>query len=358
MSTVLITGGAGFIGSTLAPLLHGSGHDVVVVDALIPQVHAGAGWPERLPAGVTRHPLDVTVASSWDALLSTVQPDVVVHLAAETGTAQSLSEASLHARTNVVGTTELLDALSRRGHVPERLVVASSRAVYGEGRWTGADGTPFYAAARDKRQLEAGSWLPVSPTGVVGERPLAHDARTTEPRPANVYAATKLAQEHLLAAWAGARGTDLTVLRLQNVYGPGQSLTNPYTGIVSMFAQLGLRGQPIDLYEDGGIVRDFVFIDDVAAALFAAVEKPAAGSVTVDIGSGGAVTLRELAEVIAEQTGSPQPQVSGRFRLGDVRAAYADVTAAGDVFGWSPAVDVRSGVAQLLRWIAETAPPG
>jgi dTDP-L-rhamnose 4-epimerase len=171
-----------------------------------------------------------------------------------------------------------------------------------------------------------------------------------------VYAATKLAQEHLLSAWASARGCDLSVLRLQNVYGPGQSLTNPYTGIVSMFAQLGLRGQPIDLYEDGRIVRDFVFIDDVVAALFAAVEKSPAGHVTVDIGCGGPVTLSELATMIAEETGSPMPQVSGRFRLGDVRAASADVTAAGGVLGWSPSIDVRSGVRRLLRWIEETVP--
>jgi dTDP-L-rhamnose 4-epimerase len=349
--TVLITGGAGFIGSRLARDLATDGDEVVVVDSLHPQVHLG-GWPELLPAAVTRLPFDVTVPSQWDALFKGIAPDVVVHLAAETGTGQSLREASRHGRVNVVGTTELLDGLSRAGQVPAGFVLASSRAVYGEGRWAAEGGTPFYAAPRDLAQLEAGAWNPTPPDGSDSSvRPLAHRARDTEPRPSNVYAATKLAQEHILSAWAGANGSGLSILRLQNVYGPGQSLSNPYTGIVSLFSRLALEGGIISVYEDGDITRDFVFIDDVVAALASAVRGTGAGTTTVDIGSGEVFSLLQIATEIARQAGAPAPVVTGAYRLGDVRGAFADLTDAGTVLGYAPGVTVSEGIRRLLGWI-------
>ncbi|TCK59287.1 NAD-dependent epimerase/dehydratase family protein [Curtobacterium sp. PhB136] len=352
--TVLITGGAGFIGSRLAADLAGAGDDVVLLDSLHPQVHA-SGWP-ALPAGITAIPFDVTVPTMWDAVLRSVHPDVVVHLAAETGTGQSLTEASRHTRVNVVGTSELLDGLHRAGVVPERFVLASSRAVYGEGDWATASGERFAADARDVHQLERAQWDPASPDGSVAT-PLAHAAATTHPRPSNVYAATKLAQEHVLHAWASAHGAPLSVLRLQNVYGPGQSLTNPYTGIVSLFGRLAREHRSIPVYEDGSITRDFVFVDDVVRALAAATRSDRAGTTTVDIGSGAPMTLLDLAGVIAEQAGAPAPQVTGQYRLGDVRAAFADVTAAGALLGYEPRFDPSRGVALLLDWMATQDAP-
>src|SRR6478735_8399841 len=211
--SVLITGGAGFIGSKLAARLIQQGSEVTLVDSLHPQVHQ-AGWPASLPAEAVTLPFDVTIPSQWDALFRMIQPDLIVHLAAETGTGQSLTEASRHSRVNVVGTTELLDGLSRAGHVPERFVLASSRAVYGEGQWAQRDGTEFYAAARDLAQLQRSQWDPAPPVESSGRPvPLAHRASIVEPRPSNVYAATKLAQEHILSAWASARGSSLSVLR-------------------------------------------------------------------------------------------------------------------------------------------------
>jgi dTDP-L-rhamnose 4-epimerase len=357
MSTVLITGGAGFIGSRLAARLTGEGHEVTVADVLHPQVHSGRGWPDELPAEVVRHPFDVTVPTAWDALLSTTRPDVVVHLAAETGTGQSLTEASRHGRVNVVGTTELVDGLSRAGHVPSRFVLASSRAVYGEGRWITDEGVAYDAAVRDAGRLAAGEWDPAPPAGAASAgRPLPHRAADTQPRPSNVYAATKLAQEHVLGAWASAHSADLSVLRLQNVYGPGQSLTNPYTGIVSLFAQIGLRRETIDVYEDGSIVRDFVFVDDVVTALATAVHAPP-GAVLADIGSGDPTTLLGLARVICAQTGAPEPHVSGKYRLGDVRAASADIGDAAALLGYTPAFDLQAGIARLLEWIRASSRP-
>jgi dTDP-L-rhamnose 4-epimerase len=352
MTKVLITGGAGFIGSRLAARLVGEGAEVTVLDSLHPQVHAG-GWPE-LAAGVTALPFDVTTTAPWDALFKSLQPDVVVHLAAETGTGQSLTQSSRHGRVNVVGTTELLDGLSRAGHVPSRFVLASSRAVYGEGDWATADGTTFHAAPRGVAQLEAARWNPSAPgdpDAVVHALP--HRAAVVEPRPSNIYAATKLAQEHILAAWADAHGADLAVLRLQNVYGPGQSLTNPYTGIVSLFGRLARRHESIPVYEDGDIIRDFVFVDDVVDALTRATSASFSGTLRADIGSGQAMPLLALAQEIARQAGAPEPEINGKYRLGDVRAAFADVTDAHDLLGYTPQVLPAEGTARLLAWIGE-----
>ncbi|MGH3970350.1 MAG: NAD-dependent epimerase/dehydratase family protein, partial [Mycobacterium sp.] len=322
MQSVLITGGAGFIGSALAYSLVEAGYDVAVMDVLHPQVH-GERPVIDLPPSVRLFTGDVTHAPDWDAVLRLFQPAQIVHLAAETGTAQSLSEATRHGSVNVVGTAQLLDALSRCALVPEQFVLASSRAVYGEGAWQ-CGAQIFYPGPRSHAQLLAGSWDPLGPTGVPAV-PLASCAGQTEPRPTNIYAATKLAQEHMLAAWTAAHDTKLSVLRLQTVYGPGQSLTNSYTGIVALFARLADQQCPLEVYEDGKIVRDFVFIDDVVDALTAAVQRPATEPRCLDIGSGIATTIHELACKIAAICDAPEPTVVPKFRDGDVRAASCDI---------------------------------
>ena len=264
MEKVLVTGGAGFIGSRLATRLCQEGIDVVVADVLHPQVHAG-GRPGALPEAATLFPLDVTYGPTWDALFQLIEPDTVVHLAAETGTGQSLLEASRHGAVNVVGTTQLLDAMARSGHIPDHVVLSSSRAVYGEGEWE-SDGHRFYPPQRTHADLEAKEWDPRSPSGGVAHA-LPSVAGATRTEPINVYGATKLAQEHILKAWGGALGSSVSILRFQNVYGVGQSLTNPYTGVLSLFAQMALRGEALPVYEDGSIIRDFVYVDDVVDAL-------------------------------------------------------------------------------------------
>jgi dTDP-L-rhamnose 4-epimerase len=348
--SVLITGGAGFIGSALARRLVEAGYDVAVMDILHPQVHA-EGAAIDLPSSVRLFTGDVTHAPDCDAVLRLFKPTQIVHLAAETGTAQSLSEATRHGSVNVVGTTQLLDALSRCGHVPHQLVLASSRAVYGEGAWRSGNDI-FYPPPRSHAQLVAGSWDPQGPTGELAV-PLPSSAVTTEPRPTNIYAATKLAQEHILAAWTAAHDTKLSVLRLQNVYGPGQSLTNSYTGIVALFARLSTEKHALEVYEDGRIVRDFVYIDDVVEGLFAAIENPAAPSGCVDIGSGVPTTIHELAQQLAAICGAPEPVVVGKFRDGDVRAARCDIEPATDQLGWRPKWSLEEGMRALLDWIGK-----
>jgi dTDP-L-rhamnose 4-epimerase len=346
--SVLITGGAGFIGSALARRLVTAGYDVAVMDVLHPQVH-GQWKAIDLPPSVRLFTGDVTHAPDCDAVLRLFRPSQVVHLAAETGTAQSLSEATRHGSVNVVGTTQLLDALSRAALVPDQLVLASSRAVYGEGAWQYGSAL-FYPPPRSHAQLLAGIWDPQGPSGETVV-PLPSCAGRTEPRPTNIYAATKLAQEHILAAWTAAHDTKLSVLRLQNVYGPGQSLTNSYTGIVALFARLAREQRTLEVYEDGRITRDFVYIDDVVEALFAAIAGPAAQPRCVDIGSGIPTTIHELAQKIAAICGAPEPVVVPKFRDGDVRAARCDIEPATSELDWRPNWLLEDGLRALLDWI-------
>ncbi|ORW12146.1 NAD-dependent epimerase/dehydratase family protein [Mycobacterium kyorinense] len=345
---MLVTGGAGFIGSALSRRLIKAGYDVAVMDVLHPQVHAGHGPIDLLPS-VRLFTGDVTHAPDWDAVLRLFRPSQIVHLAAETGTAQSLTEATRHASVNVVGTAQLLDGLSRAGHVPDQFVLASSRAVYGEGAWQSGEEV-FYPRPRSHAQLLAGIWDPQGPTGEAAV-PLPSCANRTEPRPTNIYAATKLAQEHMLTAWTTAHDASLSVLRLQNVYGPGQSLTNSYTGIVALFARLARVQSPLEVYEDGRIVRDFVFIDDVVDALLTTLQRPAAQPRCLDIGSGSATTIHELARKVAAMCDAPDPVVVPKFRDGDVRAASCSIEPAKKELDWRPKWALEGGLRALLDWI-------
>lgn len=344
--TCLITGGAGFIGSAITPALADVFDRVVLVDSLLPQVHPGALPPAILDARAELVIADVADPETWQQLVPELRPSVVLHLAAETGTGQSLTEASRHARSNVLGLTELLDALSRHEVRPERILLPSSRAVYGEGAWLDEAGVAVSPGQRSAAQLARGEW------DFAGLRPAPLRAATVQPAPASIYGATKLAQEHLLRAWALAQ-QDVTpiVLRLQNVYGPGQSLSNPYTGVVSLFARLAREGRPIPVYEDGEIVRDFVFIDDVAAAIVRAVTGPLPGSGPFDVGAGRPTTILQLAELIAARYDAPSPTVTGQYRQGDVRHAYAIIDDTIAAFDWRPRVSLEDGLERLCAWV-------
>lgn len=349
LGTVLVTGGAGFIGTTVSQLLADRAERWVAVDNLHPQVHAARERPQALAPAAELVVADVTESATWDSLLADIRPDTVVHLAAETGTGQSLHEATRHANVNVVGTTEMLDAFGRVGHVPTHFVFSGSRAVYGEGEWEREDGTVFRPGQRSHAQLEAQQW------DFPGARSLPSAAARTWPAPTSVYGATKLAQEQILAAWTAAHESKLTILRFQNVYGPGQSLSNPYTGIVSLFSQMARRGESIPVYEDGLITRDFVYIDDVANAVAAVmVAPPEAESSCFDVGSGVATTILGLAGILADHHGAPRPHVNGAYRDGDVRHASCDIGDTLEHLDWRPEWPVERGIAALQDWIEHT----
>jgi len=325
MSTVLVTGGCGFIGTRTVARLAADGYDVIVADYLHPQVHPDTRALDHLADGVRHHLIDVTHAPAMDSLIRTMRPEIVIHLAAETGTGQSLTEASRHGSVNVVGTTNLLDACTRAGHVPESIVLTSSRAVYGEGAWVDeSDGSVFYPGQRTPENLAAGRWNPPSPSGAPSHA-LPNEAGATEPRPTNIYAATKLAQEHLIAAWCTAMGASSQILRLQNVYGPGQSPTNSYTGVLTFFAVRAVAGDTIEVFEDGNIGRDFVYVDDVIEDIVDAA-RPSHVSTLADVGSGVRRTISEAADIIAAAANAPSPVNTGAYRLGDVRSAWTTPT--------------------------------
>lgn len=352
MANILVTGGAGFIGCALTSALLEAGHELAVIDSLSPQVHK-KGKPSRLPKDLLFLPGDVTHAENWFTSLRLFRPEVVVHLAAETGTAQSLSSVSLHSRVNVGGTGEMLDALLAQDCVPDHIVLASSRAVYGEGRWQAA-GETFYPGPRIARSLEAGIWDPELPKELAGfvAEPMRSSALITEARPTNVYGATKLAQENLLIAWCSALGCSCSILRFQNVYGPGQAPANPHTGLVTLFASIANDKGVIDVYEDGRMLRDFVYLDDAVNALAATIERSPSSIRLSDIGDGTETSILELAEMIAAITGAPRPKISGRYRPGDVRAAFCDISPARADLGYSPAWTLERGLKALLEWIS------
>lgn len=351
MSRVLITGGGGFIGCRLSALLIEAGYEVTVADVLHPQVHPDRSRPADLHPAVQFLPVDVTLAETWEPLLNMARPDAVVHLAAETGTGQSLAEASRHGLVNVVGTTRLMDALYRMKSRPEHIVLTSSRAVYGDGAWADASGAITYPGLRSHASLTQGHWDPV---GADGESLIALPsvAGITQTHPTNVYAATKLAQEHMLQAWCAATDTRLSILRLQNVYGPGQAIGNSYTGVLTFFASRVAAGLPIDVYEDGNIVRDFVYIADVASALVAAIGSPPKTTRVLDIGSGSATTIFKVAQTMAGFGAGSELRLSGLFRDGDVRAASCSIDAAQAEIGYRPETSLEAGVRNLLEWAA------
>lgn len=340
----LVIGGAGFIGRHLVPQLTRQSADVLIADNLHPQVH-DAGTPDWL----TPYPFsgcDIRDSASLLAMVRWCRPTTIFALAAETGTGQSLEEPARHCATNVTGLANILECITRSGAPVRRIVLPSSRAVYGEGAWIDHDGQIFYPAPRTNDQFAHSAWAPwVQERG--GAQPVPHRASAHWPRPSNVYAATKLAQEQVLSAWALGHRVSSSIVRLQNVYGPGQAVNNPYTGVLVHFARLALQGQPIPVYEDGNIVRDFIHVSDVVRALVDCTGLPA-GIGPIDIGSGIGTTLYEVAVALAATAGGPAPEITGQYRLGDVRAAYADIAFAKEALSFEARVGLQDGLADLV----------
>jgi dTDP-L-rhamnose 4-epimerase len=273
-----------------------------------------------------------------------------VHLAAETGTAQSLTESTRHTSVNVVGTSQMLDAFVRAGALPQHIILASSRAIYGEGAWRSREGEDFYPPPRSHERLERCAW-DFDLKGVPAKA-LPHRAKHTFPNPSSIYGATKLAQEQIISAWASALNVQATILRFQNVYGPGQSPFNPYTGIINIFHRVAYNGGAIDIYEDGLIGRDFVFIDDVVKAIAAAVASPPVTSRLLDVGTGKATTILDAANHIAKLYNAPTPTISGRFRDGDIRWAVSDAQDLESELGIRCEVDFLAKGAQVVgEWL-------
>lgn len=351
---ILITGGAGFIGSALAIALDARGDEVTVLDSLSPQIHGDnpeeSALLQRLPHSVRLIKKDVR---DREALIEALNDqEVVVHLAAETGTGQSMYEIDRYVDVNARGTSLLLDVLAKKEPGTDkvrRLVVASSRAIYGEGKYQGAGGY-FYPSARSIQDLEQGIFECRDPYSGDIATPVLTDEES-KIHPSSIYGITKQIQEQLVLTGAGALGLEAVALRYQNVYGPGQSLKNPYTGILSIFSTLLLQEKDLNIFEDGLESRDFVYIDDVVSATILAIDSNVTGK-AYNVGAGEATTVLAVAELLKSSYGRDgKIRVSGNFRVGDIRHNIADLTNARRDLGFVPKVYFAEGVKLFSSWV-------
>lgn len=348
----LVTGGAGFIGKwTLEKLPVDA--EIVVVDSLDPQVHRT--YQDFTPDLKIRAKCIRADIQDIDAYREAAEgTDVVIHLASQTGTGQSMYEISRYVRENTNGTAKLLELISQLNCKPRRIILSSSRAVYGDGAYT--DGkTTYYPKGRRLEDLQNGIWEICTERGELLTALPMHENHLT--KPTSVYGLTKLWQEQLLQNYCESQKIDLVSLRFQNVYGPRQELGNPYTGIIGIFTNAIVQGNPLEIFEDGQMTRDFVFVGDVVEAVIkcAMYERPL--SATINIGTGKAVTLLDVVEAIAQLVGKlVNYSVSGRFRVGDIRHAVADMSHYETLLGkWQP-TSLKDGLAQYLDWYLEQEP--
>jgi dTDP-L-rhamnose 4-epimerase len=345
--SVLITGGAGFIGAHAARELLARGWSVRALDNLEPQVHEGGGVPGYLDPEVE---LQVGDVRDGDAVRRAVEGmDAVLHLAARVGVGQSMYELAGYSHTNTTGTAVLLEVLL--GHPVESVVVASSMSVYGEGSYADARGRGRVAVERTRERLERAEWEPVAANG----DPLT-PLPTPESKPpslASVYALSKFDQERMCVLFGSAYRVATTALRFFNVYGPHQALSNPYTGVLAIFAGRLLNGRRPPIFEDGHQRRDFVSVHDVGRACRLALEREGSGGAVVNVGSGRSASVLEIAGRLARVMGREDiaPEVTGRYRVGDVRHCFADVSLAADVLGYEPQVALEDGLAELAGWL-------
>jgi dTDP-L-rhamnose 4-epimerase len=343
---VLITGGAGFIGSHLADDLLEAGYHVRVLDSLVDQVHEG-GRPDYLHADVELMQGDVRDREALDPALDGVS--AVVHLAARVGVGQSMYEIAEYVDANAGGTAVLLEALLDREL--SRVVVASSMSVYGEGLYVDANDHPVVDAARTRAQLERGEWEPGE-----GLRPVA-TPEWKRPSLASVYALTKYDQERLCLIWGESYGVPTTALRFFNVYGPRQALSNPYTGVLAIFASRLLNGQPPLVFEDGEQRRDFVCVRDVARSIRLTLESRDTAGGVLNVGSGQSVTVKEIGALLASALSVDiEPVLTGKARAGDIRHCFADISSAREQLGFEAQVSLEAGIAELVEWLAGQQP--
>lgn len=350
---VLITGGAGFIGSRLAHRLVQAGHRVVVLDSLNPQIHGDDPATTSPTYASLKDVADVIHGSveSLDSLRAALEDvDAVVHLAAETGTGQSMYEIDRYVSVNVGGTSKLLDVLANGDYKVRRIVVASSRSIYGEGAYRTADGSIVYPSHRTAQAMDGGDFdVHMVPGDTLELIATDEDALL---HPSSVYGITKQMQESLIMTVAPTIGIDAVALRYQNVYGPGQSLRNPYTGILSIFSTLIREGREINVFEDGEESRDFVYIDDVVEATYRAVTSAHAVGHTLNVGSGTRTTVSEIVAMLQNAYSSAVPvRISGNYRLGDIRHNFADMSRTRATLGVWDFTPIEEGIARFAAWV-------
>jgi dTDP-L-rhamnose 4-epimerase len=355
MRRVLITGGAGFIGSHLADALLAAGCRVRILDALVPQVHG----PNRERPAYLAPEAELIVGDVGDAVACRRALDgveAVVHFAAAVGVGQSMYEISPYVAANTQGTATLLQILSERRHEVQKLVVASSMSIYGEGAYRCPLCGPCAPPLREAAQLQAKRWELTCPSceGAVGPVPTPESKPLA---PTSIYAITKRDQEEMCLCIGRAYGVPTVALRFFNVYGDRQALSNPYTGVAAIFSACLLNDQPPLIYEDGRQSRDFIHVSDIVQAVLLALERPEADYRVFNVGTGRATTVAEVAMLLADSLGKRiEPRILQTFRAGDIRHCVADVTQITTALGFRPRISFQEGMTRLVGWIKGQRP--
>lgn len=352
---VLITGGAGFIGNAIISQI-GNEYDVVVLDNLSPQIH-GENYEDSYLYNNIKDKCTVIIGDVCDeaAVLQSLEGvDYIIHLAAETGTGQSMYEINKYTKVNILGLSNILETILKHDHLnPKKIVLSSSRSVYGEGMYECKSHGVVVPNSRSIEDMSKKDFEPKCP--VCNESvELLSTKVNSELKPISYYAFTKLSQEQMLQVMCPSMKMDHTIFRYQNVFGPGQSLNNPYTGILSIFSKRLLNNQDINIFEDGLESRDFVHVHDVAAYTINALSNAKTNGKILNVGSGDSVSVIEVAETLKEMYGSTSDiAVSGDFRIGDIRHNKADMSETLTVCDFKPKYTFRSGMIEFSDWVKE-----
>jgi len=353
MKNVLITGGAGFIGSNLALKLISKGYNVTVLDNLSPQIH-GDNPQESSPLFLSIKDKvnfilgTVTSKSDWELALK--DQDAIIHLAAETGTGQSMYEVQKYVDVNINGTALMLDLLVNNSYPVKKVIVASSRSIYGEGKYISKELGVVYPTQRTADYMDQKDFE-VKYHGS-SELELVATDEESKIHPSSVYGITKQNQEQMVLTVCSSMGIAGVAFRYQNVYGPGQSLKNPYTGILSIFSTQIKNGNKINIFEDGEESRDFVYIDDVVEATILGLEKEEANNQVFNVGTGVATSVLTVADQLVKNYNIDVPiTISGNYRLGDIRHNYADLTKIKKYLGFEPKVSFEEGIKEFTQWV-------
>ena len=353
MKNILITGGAGFIGSNLALKLISKGYTVTVLDNLSPQIH-GDNPKETSPLFLSIKDkvkfIEGTVTNIEDWKKALEGQDVIVHYAAETGTGQSMYEVQKYIDVNITGTSLMLDLLVNGDYNVKKVVVASSRSIYGEGKYMSKELGAVYPKHRVAEDMDNGDFEPNYSNS--SSLTLVATDEDSKIHPSSVYGITKQNQEQMVLTVCPTIGIAGVAFRYQNVYGPGQSLKNPYTGILSIFSTQIKNGNGINIFEDGKESRDFVFIDDVVDATILGIEKEEANNQVFNVGTGVATDVITVANSLCKNYGVEVPiTISGNYRLGDIRHNFADLTKISSTLGFEPKFSFEQGLQLFTNWV-------
>lgn len=346
---VLVTGGAGFIGSYICEQLLKNKHHVIVLDNLDPQIHGeNSKWPAYMPAGTENYIGDVRDRELVRKLIT--KSDAVIHLAAAVGVGQSMYKIEHYCSVSVMGTAILLEEILAQKDRIKKIIVASSMSIYGEGEYINTKGAIVYPPSRPLWQLKKGQWELIDVDGSILRPAPVKESKPLKPD--SIYAINKRDQEEMCLAFGRAYEIPTVAFRMFNVFGARQALNNPYTGVVAIFSNKLIQDQAPMVFEDGNQMRDFVHVEDVARAYAMALESDAVNGLSMNLGSGTNISVLEIAKTLAKVIGKDiEPILTGKYRDGDIRHCFSDISLIKEKLGWAPKYNFENGIGTLVEWL-------